>query len=373
MSRRTDPLHSALARAEHLVDLARYDEAEQILDDAIASEPHDGALFCVLSRCYYGADRYGEAVQAADRALALDPEDAWAHRLRALALVQLKQGKAAVASARAAVRIEPGEFAYIVLTRALIVTKDWKGAYAAAYQARDLDPQSSTVHANLGYLSLARKKWSDAEAHLRRALELDPNDAEAINNLGVALGARGRSGEALEAFARSSRTDPRLTEGRENAAVTARRFGGIGLVLAIWFVVRVLSVGGRQAVREDGQGLDPSIIGAVLLFALAVAGLVVVRTIRRAKGLEPGLARYVKEQQLSRIGVGPRAREYRWGLLFGLLLAFGLGVFSGVLAFAPDVAAWRVLGWIGLAVAGAQLFFVTRSWWPRRAGAKRLR
>lgn len=362
----THPVHAAMARADQLIDLARYDEAEQLLKEAIVSEPHEPALFCLLSNCYYGADRYLEALDAAARAVALEPEDPWGHRLAALSFIQLKKKGAAVEAARTAVRLAPDEANLIVLSRALTLAKDWKAAYQAAYDARELDPQSADVHSNLGYLSLCRKRWSDAEAHLRRALEIDPNDAEAINNLGVALNARGRKSDALEAFARSSRTDPRISEARHNAATVARRYGGIGLAIALSFVIRVLSVGGRQAVREDGGGFAFPVIAAVLLLALAIAGLVVVWTIRKARRLEPGLARYVKEHQLSRVGLGPRAREHRWGLLFGLLLVVGVGTMGAVLAFTPDEPGWRVIGAIGLLAAATHAVFVARGWWPRR-------
>ena len=68
----------AASRAQALLQLNRPAEALALINQAIASDPQDGANFCLLASAFSKLGRHQEARRAAERALSLDPESAWA-------------------------------------------------------------------------------------------------------------------------------------------------------------------------------------------------------------------------------------------------------------------------------------------------------
>ncbi|MEU9986363.1 tetratricopeptide repeat protein [Streptomyces sp. NPDC048045] len=69
-------VHPAVERAEALIGLGRYDEAEPLLGQRLAEDPDDIWAWVMLAQCRLGKENEepDKALEATERALALDPE-----------------------------------------------------------------------------------------------------------------------------------------------------------------------------------------------------------------------------------------------------------------------------------------------------------
>ena len=79
-------LHPSLERADGLIDLKRYNEAEALLSRRLAEEPNDIRAWAKLARCLLGTEQGQKALEATDEALKLDAEDLGALIMRSHAL-----------------------------------------------------------------------------------------------------------------------------------------------------------------------------------------------------------------------------------------------------------------------------------------------
>lgn len=77
--------------------------------------------------------------------------------------------------------------------------------------ARQLDPQNSTLLADMGYSAYLQKNYRLAEELLKESVEAGPLEPRAVNNLAMAIGFQGRYDESLELFRRvNSETQSQL-------------------------------------------------------------------------------------------------------------------------------------------------------------------
>ncbi|MEA2599608.1 MAG: eukaryotic-like serine/threonine-protein kinase [Acidobacteriota bacterium] len=85
----------------------------------------------------------------------------------------------------------------------------WRGAQAAAHKARELEPDSASVHLSLGLIDHFYG-WDipRAEREFRRAIEISPRFAEAYTFLGQLLAFSGRFGEGIEIGEMAVELDP---------------------------------------------------------------------------------------------------------------------------------------------------------------------
>jgi tetratricopeptide (TPR) repeat protein len=97
----------SLARAEALVELRRYAEAESVLGHVLAAGPDDDRAWCVLALVHDGLGHAARMLEAANRAVALAPDHELGHRLASIALARLEQPEEAVRAAAEAVRLDP--------------------------------------------------------------------------------------------------------------------------------------------------------------------------------------------------------------------------------------------------------------------------
>ncbi len=164
----------------------------------------------------YRQKRYADASAACDRLLAHD-DDIWARYVKALALLGLRDFRAARSELTVCLALKK-EFIWPRLQRglasmeighALTLTKSADPAgveaeYAAAQKDFDValgQDGDTLVHyvglANRGVLNIRRGRYEAAAADLRRALELRPEMVESYPSLSVAYQGLGRWDEAL--------------------------------------------------------------------------------------------------------------------------------------------------------------------------------
>jgi len=326
------------SRAEALLDLSRWTEAERLLGQLVSSEPDDARAHCLLALALDGQRRDEEMLEAANRAVALAPDDEWGHRLASIALVRLDLRDEAARAAAEAVRLDPfswrAHLQYAVAAHT--VPRLAQDAHSAALRAAEIAPEAADVHFALGLTSEATGRHEEVAGHYRDAVRLNPSHAGALNNL-TNLQGGARLGRKAQGYLAALRADPGSTFARTNLEGLAGRFAL--RVLGLCVVALLLC-----AVEASARDLAPHFSWARACIGLLLV-LVVVGYTRALVGHLPLGAR---THLLARIrGDGT--------LLTAFVLAGG-GLALAVLAcFAPfggavAVAALRPVGILAVVV-----------------------
>src|SRR5437660_9919125 len=95
-------------QSQALVDAGRHKEAAELLSKGLSLAPNDSDLLCCMAQVLVALKEIDQAAAYAERALVEDPENAWAHRLRSIALRQSNRHES-LKSAKEAVQLEPHE------------------------------------------------------------------------------------------------------------------------------------------------------------------------------------------------------------------------------------------------------------------------
>lgn len=278
----------AASQARALLAAGRAQDGARILGQALAADPADAELHCLLAQAGLALDRPGDALRAAEAALALGFEAEWPHRLRSIALGRMRRRGEAVGAAREAVRLAPNEpLPLRALGGALLDALKVDEAAGVAAHLAEVAPDAPGSHDLLGRVALRRHRGAEAEAHLRRALTLTPDDPFLHNNLGVALSQqRGRKKDAIDAFNQAARLDPGNTLARGNLKRAIGGYAGVGagavLVLKMLGIAQLtrLAAGGGQAVLPTAAAVG--VFGAGYLWYRH----------RRFRTLDPSLQRF---------------------------------------------------------------------------------
>lgn len=330
----------ATERAKGLVGAGRFDQARPMLREALARDPDDGGLWCLLALCLIRLDEPDEAIEAAARAAALEPFEEWPHRLASIALVGKKRYEQATVAAREAVRRAPDLWqTHAQLALALHEVKrpqELDEAWYAASHATALAPQEAETHFVMGVVAQERGHAHVAERAYRQALALDPSNAGAMNNLALLELRRGRVSKAAEGFTSSIRADPALGVARVNVEAVGWRMLTFAYYIAFvgFWVLRFLLA------ESVGYGVRVGV--GVLLVAVWAA--LAVRTVHR---LPVPARRYLTTLPRRQLGFG--------------LMTIGVGgcvAGSLIAAFAP----FPVAGVALTAALGAILVSFVTSW-----------
>ena len=189
------------AGLEHFTKAIELDPSYALAHAGIADSYIAFASFRVSS----ANDAYLKARAAAVRALELDP--ALPEALSALAMVHLYYEWNWVAAERAfkrALALNPDDgTTHMRYALALSYFERFDDALGEIARAREADPLSPVISANVGkILYLARRYGQAIQAH-RRALELDPNFWLTHNNLGLTYALTGAYAQAIAEFQRA--------------------------------------------------------------------------------------------------------------------------------------------------------------------------
>lgn len=121
---------------------------------------------------------------------------------------EAKQFEKALAAYRQAVAAEPSVEGYNKLGQTLLDLKQFDNAIAAYQKALSLNPNSSVLHTNIGFVWFEKREYAKAVAEYREALRLNPNNQVAYFLLGKSLYELEQFSEAAAAFQQSYRLDP---------------------------------------------------------------------------------------------------------------------------------------------------------------------
>lgn len=148
-------LNALLAQNKQLVDAKQYDQAIQVMEQAVALDQTHAILYGNLADDYADAGQDDKAIDAYQKAIALAPTDATYHIN--LGNVLLKDGKVDDANT---------EF----------------------NKATQLDPaQAKTAYYNMGVAFYNHNQMDQATAMFDKVIALDPTNAQAYFNKGMAL------------------------------------------------------------------------------------------------------------------------------------------------------------------------------------------
>lgn len=290
--------------------VGRHAEAIDILRSAIASEPQDADLHCMLGFALLSVGKPTESLRAARSAAALAPDREWPFRVMAYALIRLRKPKQALAAAQQAMRLDPNEELVLnVNGEAQLACGKTAEAEATASRMIALFPASSSGFDIRGRALMGSKRFVEAEASMREALRLEPDDWTLNNNLGVVLQRQKKKKEAIEAFERAAIANPVAKVPQQNlfgAANSYVRAGG--LLFGAYLFLRLIPAIGKAS------HLSNELIFAIVAIATAAlfGGAWFIRR-RRRHQLGPTVDRFLQHER-------PRYRN-----LVLTYLAFRLG------------------------------------------------
>jgi len=78
-----------IQRARALLEVGRWEQAQQELVGYLATAPQSVEGLCLLARCHQLAGRFHPMLDAAEQAIGAAPDNEWPHRLRSIALGKL--------------------------------------------------------------------------------------------------------------------------------------------------------------------------------------------------------------------------------------------------------------------------------------------
>jgi Flp pilus assembly protein TadD len=361
------PADPRLVRADRLIDVGRWQDAERLVREVLASAPDDALAYRLLARALLTGHRDEEAATAVARAIELAPDDAVGHRLRSALLMRAEHNEEAMAAAREAVRLDPFSWVNHMQIAAvgirqgrLAASWSFSGRRAwrrAAVEARDaareaarLAPDQSPPYGSIGQSELQLGHLRAAMTAQRRALQINPGDPVALANVAVLHILRGSIVRAATTTRQSLAALPMLDTMAWNVGTLVVRALWMGW-LAVTAVVLV-----AYLVADDGTPLAPRVMVTV-----ALLGIVAWVGARVWHELGPGLRRHVWR----RLYRHPRA----WVLVPLLVVVTAGAVAASVL---PRGDARRVAiaclggGWPGFVVwAALACYLGTRQHRPR--------
>ena len=218
----TDVARTAEERAILLSTLNRPADAERTAREALSDAPEHPGLLCALASALLDQNRPAEALNSADAAAAADAGE-HAHRLRAIALIQLGRAEEALAAANVAVELAPhGPNAADVRSWVLSRADRTEEGLAEARRLVGLAPHWPEAHTRLGdalrrFAARNGQHWGylKADDAYREALRLDPENADARHELATNALSQGSAWRALGGLVDAGRTDHRAAPSLE--------------------------------------------------------------------------------------------------------------------------------------------------------------
>ena len=198
------------SRIEALLDLSRYEEAERLSREALASEPEDAYLLFLLARAQLEQSAYDACEETLHACLAADPEFAWAYYLLSLIHHYEKRFNSEIQCAEKAVSMQPHESSFIKrLAEAYLTSGEVKRAKEALQQLLKAEPDSKEAHQLMGDIEFRLTNYESAEESYRQALTFDPENIELLNDLARSLyGQKGKHQQALDMWFNMVQLDP---------------------------------------------------------------------------------------------------------------------------------------------------------------------
>lgn len=202
-------IDARMTLALSLVHLSRYQEAEQVFQDALLLEPDSAEVLGNYANLLHGLGRHGEARLLLERALARHEGIANLHSL--LGLVLMRQGKfdAALGALDRAISLDPASDRFVSAKADCLLELDRiDEACKLLHSVLQSAPEHAAALCSLARIEIERGDLERADDFLARSLAIDPGRVHSWNNLGVLRKRQFRHAEAVAAFEEAGRHAP---------------------------------------------------------------------------------------------------------------------------------------------------------------------
>jgi tetratricopeptide (TPR) repeat protein len=197
-----------------LVDQKKFDDALAHINTAIKADPGSVPAYFARGKVWALMARWDDAKDAFNQVLKLNPRAASAQVELSKLHLQSGATDVAVTLAGAAVTSDPRRAdARLILARGLIARGDFGQAQTILADLQRGMPDSAIIHAQLGWLHLAKKENPEATAEFQHALKIDPLQLDAVSGIVAQDMATGRKAEAI------ARLDAMVKDAPSNAAL----------------------------------------------------------------------------------------------------------------------------------------------------------
>lgn len=246
-------------RAEHALNVRRYDQAIEIMQRVLSKNPDNSVAFHTIARAYSLKKMPDKAIEAIRASLALDPTSSYAHGLYGSLLMDERQYRQVEQEFHTAITLDPtNHLAFYLFT---IYWLDHKKNIAKAkeYCSKALEMDSADVryHWMFARIYAAEGKTAEAEKIYLHALSMDPENSRVHNSYGVLLlNQKNDAKAAYEHFRTALMLSPEDEEARKNLQIAVkaknpwyrpvwyysllrRRWGGAYAIFVVLFFVGV--------------------------------------------------------------------------------------------------------------------------------------
>ncbi|MFZ0960543.1 MAG: tetratricopeptide repeat protein [Terriglobia bacterium] len=193
--------YQILSRAKILGEQGHLEEALQMLQTAVQSDPTDGTAHFFMALAFRQQGQPAQALDQFRMAVTLDPTNALDHYYYAVALEQAGRVPESIAAYKKLLEIRPDDAVPEKDLGTLLIEAGRNDeAVVVLRKAIHDDPQLAEAYYLLGVLHGKSGQLDDAIAELQKAVELKPQTYDFQNVLGRVLAARGRFADALPHF-----------------------------------------------------------------------------------------------------------------------------------------------------------------------------
>jgi|GEM_PF-6044504 len=167
-----------------------------------------------LGAAYTAAGRYDEALEVIDQAIEQVPDNAQFYRNKSVALTGAKRIEESLAADEKALELEPDSPEnYSSYAMTLVVVERYDDALKAIQKAQALVPDSLLYIYQEGFIHSQAKDYEAAIAAFDRAIEIEPHYEGAVAGRRIALGHLGRHEEALAEVNKEIKKHPKKGSG----------------------------------------------------------------------------------------------------------------------------------------------------------------
>ncbi|MGB3591726.1 MAG: tetratricopeptide repeat protein [Nonlabens sp.] len=196
-------------RALLLYQQNRYQQAEELLRNALAQSPNDVACLHLLSEIRLALDAPREAGKLVDIAIGLAPDQDLLYATKARIMIDVERYDEAEELLKEAIYLNPsGAQYYAMLGHITLSRKRYQEAEDLANKALGLEPDNLLALNTKSTAQLKQNKKAESEATLRGALGENPEDSYTHANYGWNKLEQGNHVAALEHFKEALKFNP---------------------------------------------------------------------------------------------------------------------------------------------------------------------
>lgn len=202
-------IDSLLERANQLIKLKRYQDAEKELKQALTIEPNRAQALALLAICQVEQNNIREATTFIQQAIAQEPDNDFFLYLYAFFLFRGDKLKESEKVVRSAIAFEPRNAEYFGLLALIKINqKEWQQALDSANQGLSVDPDNLTCLNARSTAFFKLDKKDEAYTTINEALSKDPYNEVTHTNMGWGLLEKGEHKKALEHFREALKINP---------------------------------------------------------------------------------------------------------------------------------------------------------------------